>query len=300
MDSEADDPKSHDDAKMVTVHTFNSHQIAELAAANLEAHGIACWIHSDDASGMLPNLTIPGGVRLQVHESDAEAAIALLNAQITSTGFLASNQIQTGGTSVFNAIPATNWATGHTLAGFIVGSLVASMCFFLFFPSRIFSKNKTHYHYTVDGKRDEVWIYQNGNLVEHDTDRNLDGAWDHWAYYEHGAVARIELDNNFDGKRDETWTYSNGMAAKMEKDTDFNGVSDEFCTYKYGVLQQVDLKPNGSKFAIEREIFQNGVLTERWLGGDSTGNFREIVYYDPFWNPISTNLFPSQIFILSK
>jgi hypothetical protein len=41
----------------------------------------------------------------------------------------------------------------------------------------------------------------------------------------------------------------------MEKDTDFNGVPDEFCTYKYHIIQQEEMKPNGSKFATEREIF---------------------------------------------
>jgi hypothetical protein len=75
----------------------------------------------------------------------------------------------------------------------------------------------------------------------------------------------------------------------MEKDTDFNGVPDMFCTYKYGILQKVEIRPNGSTFATGRDYFKNGVLTEVWRGGDSHGNFREIIKYDPFENPISTN-----------
>jgi hypothetical protein len=73
-------------------------------------------------------------------------------------------------------------------------------------------------------------------------------------------VSRSECDNNFDGKPDETWTYSNGTPATLEKDTDFNGVPDEFCTYKYGILQQMDVRPNGAKFATQRWLYQNGVL----------------------------------------
>jgi hypothetical protein len=75
----------------------------------------------------------------------------------------------------------------------------------------------------------------------------------------------------------------------LENDTDFNGIADEFYTYKYHVPQQLDIKPNGSKFTTLREVFQNGVLTEIWRGGDSNGNFKEVVRYDPFFNPVSTN-----------
>jgi hypothetical protein len=102
-------------------------------------------------------------------------------------------------------------------------------------------------------------------------------------------VSKSEYDNNFDGKPDETWTYSNGSPVTLEKDTDFNGIPDEFCTYKYGIVQQADWRPNGSQFITTREIFQNGVLTEIWRGGDSNGHFKEVVRYDPFFNPISTN-----------
>jgi len=94
---------------------------------------------------------------------------------------------------------------------------------------------------------------------------------------------------NFDGKPDETWTYSNGVVVKMEKDTDFNGTPDEFCTYKHGVVQQVDIRPNGAKYATQRQLYQNGVLVEILRGGDASGNFNEVVRYDPFFNPISTN-----------
>jgi hypothetical protein len=40
------------------------------------------------------------------------------------------------------------------------------------------------------------------------------------------------------------------------------------------------------------------VLTEVWRGGDSNGNFREVVKYDPFLNPISTNT-PGELLLLT-
>lgn len=100
---------------------------------------------------------------------------------------------------------------------------------------------------------------------------------------------RSELDNNFDGKPDEFWTVQEDGTDLLQKDTDFNGIPDVFGTYKHEIIQQEEIRPNGSKFATEREFFQHGVLTEIWRGGDSNGNFREVVRYDPFFNPISTN-----------
>jgi len=148
----------------------------------------------------------------------------------------------------------------------------------------------THYHYTADGKRDEGWVYRNGHLIEYLEDRNLDGNWDHWTYYKYGRAMRSEYDNNFDGNADEFWTFSDDGLDTLQKDRDFNGIPDQLCTFKYRIIQTEEMKPNGSKFAKEREFFQHGVLTEIWRGGDSNGNFSEVVRYDPFFNPISTNL----------
>jgi antitoxin component YwqK of YwqJK toxin-antitoxin module len=148
----------------------------------------------------------------------------------------------------------------------------------------------THYHYAENGKVDGAWVYRNGNLIEFLRDRNSDGAWDLWIYYnKYGQVDRSEYDNNFDGKPDEWWTYSNGDLVTMEKDTDFNGMPDWFCRYKDDVLQETEMKPNGANFTTVREIYQNGVLTEIDRGGDSNGNFKEKVRYDPFFNPIGAN-----------
>ncbi len=51
-------------------------------------------------------------------------------------------------------------------------------------------------------------------------------------------------------------------------------------------------------------FIKNGVLTEIERGGDSNGNFKEIVRYDPFFNPVGTNpltqiplLRPSQLLL---
>jgi hypothetical protein len=282
MASESDNDGLHDEVKTVTIRTFASHDTAQLAAANLEAHGIQCWINSDDGGRVMPYLTAPGGVRLLVRESDAEAAIALLNAQASP---IEINQIETEAVASSEIVPQKKLALGQILVGIIIGVL---LCLLYQWANKV--GTKTHYHYTEDGKADKAWIYRDGYLIEYREDRNHDGEWDHRVYYEHGQAVRSEYDENFDGKPDEWWTFSDGGTDTVQWDTDFNGIPDAFGTYKNGIIQQLDIKPNGAKFATTREIFQNGVLTEILRGGDSNGNFKEDVRYDPFFNPISTNI----------
>ena len=268
-----------DDLKNVVIKTFATRDAANLAAAQLEANGIACWLTTDDLGGLLPNLAMASGVRLLVSPSDEEKARDLLDVRERSPQPKDWNNVS-GPNSYrqkFGVVPF--------IAGIIIGVLATLVCVPSIHPGR-----RTHYHYAANGKPDEAWVYVDGNLSKHMEDRNHDGAFDYWAYYdEHGQVERVECDNNFDGKVDETWTYSNGELITMEKDNDFNGVPDEFCTYKNHIIQQLDMRPNGSTFTTVREIFSNGVLTEIRSGGDSNGNFKEIVKYDPFFEPISTN-----------
>jgi hypothetical protein len=288
MASESDTDGSHNEAKRTTIRTFISHESAELAAANLEAHGIACWINADDCGGWYTNLTAPGGVRLLVRVMDAEAAIALLNAEASPAEI---NQIETeaAASGPMETVPLKKLVMGQIgfgiLSGIVVGIL---LCLLYQWIENLGAK--TYYHH-VHGKVDEEWIYRNGYVAEFSEDRNLDGKFDHWVHYDEGGkINRQEYDNNFDGKADEFWTFSDDGTDTVQSDTDFNGIPDEFSTYKHEMPQQVDFRPNGSKFTTTREIFQNGVLTEIWRGGDSDGHFKEVVRYDPFFNPVSTNI----------
>ena len=290
MASESENGGLHDEVKTVTIRTFASHDTANIARSNLEAHGIECWVNADDCAGMYPNLTAPGGVRLSVRASDAEAAIDLLSAETPNQSDSATNvPSDTASENKNSFVPVS-----------IVVGIIVLLC--LLYLSRDKSAGKdnlgtttqyigatTQYHYAEDGRPDEAWIYQNGHLMEYREDRNHDGNWDHWVYYEHGQRVRSDLDNNFDGKPDVWWTFSDDGTDVLQKDCDFNGVPDEFVTYKHQITQQMDMKPNGSKFTTTREIYKNGVLTEILRGGDSNGNFKEDVRYDPFFNPISTN-----------
>jgi hypothetical protein len=131
-------------------------------------------------------------------------------------------------------------------------------------------------------------------LVEVLKDRALSGRWDAWFYYYRGLPVRAAYDENHDGKADLWVTYSNSSPASEEQDVDYNGIPDIFTTYSNGQIQQLDVRPNGLKFAITREIFKHGLLTEIWRGGDSQGNFNTFEKYDLFLNEVeSTHHYPT-------
>jgi hypothetical protein len=286
---EKEAPKSKTDGdqppgrKRLVIRIFPDRELAGMAVSKLQAHGIEAWADSDDCAGMYPNLAVAEGVRLKVWAEDKAIAIAVLDAKPTPEE---SEKIEIEAVLATppRPEPKTKLAWGKLLTSFLVGVLVS-----LLYQWRQDQMPVTHYDYSPDGKRTDAWIYKGRQLVEHMEDRNLDGQWDYWAYYEHGRAVRAEYDNNFDGKPDEFWTLRPDGADTMEKDTDFNGVPDMFCTYKYRILQTLEMRPNGSKFATEREYYKNEVLTEIWRGGDSNGNFREVIKFDPFLNPIRTN-----------
>lgn len=290
VNSESDN-KLHDELKRTAIRTFTNHDLANIARSNLEAHGIKCWVDSDDCAGWYPNLTTPGGVRLSVRAADADAASALLDAQASPAEI---NQIEAeaAASNPSETTPLKKLAMGQIVSGIIVG-IVAGILLCLLYQWAGNLGTKTYYHY-VHGKVDKEWIYRNGYLAEFYEDRNLDGKFDHWVDYDaYGEMISSELDNNFDGKPDEWWTYSRNGTDTLKKDNDFNGVPDEFVTYKHRIIQQMDMRPNGSKYTTTRILFMNGVLSEILRGGDSNGNFKEDVHYDPFFNPMPIDFNPT-------
>ena len=242
------------DRKTLAIRIFPNRELAEIAASKLKAHGIDSWVDCDDCAGMYPSLTIAQGARLKVWEDDESIATAVLDAKPAPEE---SRKIEID--AVLATIPPPEpkqkLAWGQLVFVFALGALVS-----LLYQWRQDRVPVTHYDYSFDGKRSDAWIYRGRYLVEHDEDRNLDGQWDYWAHHEYGREVSAEFDNNFDGKPDEFWTFGADGVDTLEKDTDFNGVPDMFCTYKQRIIQKVEIRPNGSKFATQREYYKNGVL----------------------------------------
>jgi hypothetical protein len=282
-----DDPAQH--ADMVELKTFSDASSAELAKANLEAHGIECRLTADDCGGMYPNLTVAGGVRLLVRASTAEASLALLNTQVSPAEI---KQIETEAVTFATpkSAPSRKLSVGQIISGMIVGVI---LCLLYQWTNR-FGTKTYRYDRNLDGKPDEVWVYRNGRPVEWSYDRNFDGKFDSWDHYDSAGMRVLsKADNNFDGIPDVTWRYTKGIITAMEMDTDFNGISDAFFTYKNELVQQVDIKPNGTNVVTVREFLKNGVIVEVWRDTNRDGQFDEIVQYDPFFEPVKTNSFRS-------
>lgn len=286
MDSETDKEKSGEETKTKRIRLFGTHEAAAVAASNLEAHGIKCWVDSDDCAGVYHNLTMAAGVSLSVLASDVEAADALLLTEATPEEI---KQIEAAAITSPppKGVILKKVAWGHIIIGVILGIFICQL-----YPWANELGNRYYYHYTSDRKADKMWTYRDGHLMEYNEDLNHDGKWDKWGYYDgRENLIRAEDDNNFDGKPDEFWHYANGQLIKSERDLDFNGTPDEFCIYSNEIIQQADIKPNGASYSTRREFYKNGVLTEEWQGGDRYGNFKKIVQYDPFSEPVSTNMF---------
>jgi len=65
-------------ADRTLLKTFSTVEAAELASGPLVANGIDCTIEANDASGMLPFLQVPSGVKLFVPASQFNEAKELL------------------------------------------------------------------------------------------------------------------------------------------------------------------------------------------------------------------------------
>jgi hypothetical protein len=70
---------------MVEIATYGSKLEAELAKQRLVAAGIAAFVGSDSAGGMIPSLGMAEGHRLLVSGEDADNAISVLEEETSST-----------------------------------------------------------------------------------------------------------------------------------------------------------------------------------------------------------------------
>lgn len=137
------------------------------------------------------------GVRLQVRASDAEAATALLKAQL-SPSEISELEARAVAAPPFHEIATVSFAPVQILLGIGLGIFLCLLCQQIEKPG-----TRNDNYYAANGEIYEQWVYQNDYLLEMKKDRNLDGKWDEWTYYNGGWAVRSEFDNNFDGKPDE-------------------------------------------------------------------------------------------------
>jgi hypothetical protein len=79
-----------------------------------------------------------------------------------------------------------------------------------------------------DGRMDLCWHYSNSkDPLKAERDKDGDGKWDSWFFYEKGRLKRVEEDTNKDGKID-LWEFYEGSQrlVKTQKDLDYDGGPD--------------------------------------------------------------------------
>ncbi|WP_041069490.1 putative signal transducing protein [Thiolapillus brandeum] len=63
---------------LVTIYTYDDHQLATLAKMKLESEGIPSHIHSSGMLRLTGLTNALGGVRLQVSKADSEKALEII------------------------------------------------------------------------------------------------------------------------------------------------------------------------------------------------------------------------------
>lgn len=292
------DEKDSASMERVLVRRFYSHPDADMAAAKLEAYGIECWVEADDCAGAYPNLTMARGVRLLVRKPDAEKAGELLDAEL-SAGEQEELSALASAEELQPVVPKDMPDVGKYIAVLILGVVLGVVSCLVYQQAGKLGEKIYRYDLNHDGRVDEMWIYRGGHINQFFKDRNFDGNWDVWIDYDsQGLITGARYDHNFDGKPDTFVTKQNGQIISEQWDTDFNGTPDATATYKNDIVQQMEWKPNGSTNTTLREIYSNGILSEAQRDTDNDGVLDEVVRYDAFHNPISTNPFPLRGFNL--
>ncbi len=267
----------------ILIWTFGSMTDADLAASQLRSADINCAVTSDDCGGMFPPLGI---IKLLVDREVADAARDILR-QAAVGSELVTEAGETANTPVVSGTPPRVYRFN---SGLIVGLILGALLHYSY-RHYLDSRDRTdRYDHDADGISEEEGIWRKGEVVEWRKDRDGNGRWDLWTYYQHGLPIRDEMDDNFDGKADGWFALSpRSTYVSGQLDTDFNGVPDAFSIYTNNMLKQTDWRPNGTNVVLLRQLFRHGVLEEELRDVNGDGLFDVSILFDRFSTPIRTN-----------
>lgn len=271
----------------VTLKVFGTAAAAETVAGLLESNGIACWLQADDCGGMLTPLDAAQGVKLLVRPAEADTAKALLNAAPDVKNETTSANSPSSEASLAPVAGPQKFSLLQIVAAAIVGIVLGLLY------QRVSTLGTKSYPYDADGdgRTDQTMRFRDGQLIEQAFDRNFDGQFDSWYYYEDGyQLTAARADDNFDGEADIIWNYKNGRLATSSADTDFNGTPDVTYFYKYEQCTKGEWRPNGTNVISLQQLFRNAQLVEESRDTDMDGSFDVTIRYDAFSNPTATNL----------
>ena len=132
-----------------------------------------------------------------------------------------------------------------------------------------------------DGRFDR-WEYfdAEGNLLKVGFSRADDGNPDAWAFADAtGAVSRIEISSVRDENRIDRWEYYEGgtgaarRLSRAEEDTQHGGRPDKWETYENGAIKTVAFDENGDGIADRRLVYEGATLLAIETQPDASGAF---------------------------
>jgi antitoxin component YwqK of YwqJK toxin-antitoxin module len=139
----------------------------------------------------------------------------------------------------------------------------------------------------ADGSPDaELHYEKEGTIIRAQHDRNFDGTWDYFEWFDKGAITRAEADDDFNGRIDSWLTYKSGNLHQTKFDLDAEGTPDIVSYHRYGVIQASVCCPNGSTNHVRVELYKNGVPQSIYRDADGDGLLEELINYDQFGNEL--------------
>ena len=134
-----------------------------------------------------------------------------------------------------------------------------------------------------DGRVDAEITYSNGVAIMLSRDRNFDGKWDYWEWYDQaGRVSRSECDDNFDGLVDGWVSYRFNRPLYSKHDLDANGIADVAVLYFDGLPAALLSRPNGRTNYMRVQLFEHGIVREEYSDASGSGLLDTVILYDAF------------------
>lgn len=274
------DPKAlRPQARSVVARVFSSRLNADLATQRLEEAGIRVVVAADDCGGMYPSLSVTGGIRLLVSETDLPWAKAILDRLEEDSGVKPG--LAAGDTGVLADAPPLRRAQPHLalLASFILGGLLGGMIHYAVTLQRAYSGVETH-DWNGDGKTDAWTTWEHGEVVQYELDRNFDGRVDSTILYKESWSSAMHDDDNFDGRTDLWVTYSNNVVTRTRFDNDFDGQTDGETRFQFGLPVETIFSISNRLGYWKRDFYTNGFLCQSDVDRDRDGTLDERVFFD--------------------
>lgn len=274
-------PEAQPAARSVALCTFANPLDAQVAAKHLGDAGIPVVVNSDDCGGLLPQLSIVGGYRLLVTETDLPRAQEALREIEERFGLKAGASARDTGGLLVDRPPSKPKPHWGLLGLFLLGGVLGWLGHYAQTLQRGYTGVDTR-DFNDDGRVDAWYTYRKGQYVEFSLDRNFDGRPDAWTFYQGQQTLSGQEDDNFDGKPDLWYRYTNEVVSSSRFDADFDGHPDAETRWVFGLPAETRYAASNKLGYWKRDFWTNGIVRESVIDRNHDGVLDERVLFDPY------------------